>query len=70
MFGYVGKYGYLCTLIFLLQNCMFLLSIWINWLNLQIGVGNTIIFLIYFDKTLARNLKKVYICSVKNLKKV
>jgi len=49
---------------------MFLLSIWINWLNLQIGVGNTIIFLIYFDKTLARNLKKVYICSVKNLKKV
>ena len=44
MFGYVGEYGYLCTLIFLLQNCMFLLSIWINWLNLQIGVGNTIIF--------------------------
>ena len=44
MFGYVGEYGYLCKLIFLLQNCMFLLSIWINWLNLQIGVGNTIIF--------------------------
>ena len=44
MFGYVGEYGYLCKLIIILQNCMFLLSIWINWLNLQIGVGNTIIF--------------------------
>ena len=24
----------------------------------------------FFNKTLAKNLKKVYICSVKNLKKV